>query len=380
MQSHQPVKVLHIMETIQMGGVEQFLLNQYRLLSTEGITFDFVVYGRDKTKESKKMVKNFTYLGSHVHSLPNPNASFISFLKALKKLFKEENYDVVHCHQNFFSGIVLPIAKLEGIPVRIAHAHTAQERKKMTIKRKIYHYLMRKAIFSSATHLLGASPMANTFLYGNAKKAEFLPNGIDVKSFSEDVDNSVKEEYLIPENAHLIGHVGNFKPMKNHIFLMDLFSELKQKNIDAHLVLVGEGENRKEMEERARLLDCRESIHFLGRREDVPNILKECDLFLFPSTFEGLGISAIEAQLAGVHVIMSDTLPKEIDLDMNMVERLSLGDRELWIEKIMYHLNNKDKNGTVTLRERIEKLQEKGFTNHSSAKRLEQIYNDEIKT
>lgn len=367
------IRVLHIMETIQMGGIEQFLFNQYRLLANENIIFDFIVYGEADTMSSKRMTEKFDEMGSTIHSLPHPKKSVVNFIKTFKKLLKHEKYDVVHCHQNYFSGIILPIAQAEGVPVRIAHAHTAQERKKMTLKRKAYHYFMRKAIFFSATHLLGASPMANVFLYKDTRKAEFLPNGINTESFTKGAEIDIRESYSIPKEAALLCHIGNFKPMKNHSFLLNIFSELKRK-MKVHMILVGEGKEKENIEKKSKELNCETDIHFLGSQENIASILQECDLFLFPSIFEGLGLSAIEAQVAGLEVIMSDTLPLEIDLGMGLVERLPLDNKCIWIESILSHLEQRNEKDIPEIQERISKLHEKGFSNTSSAKRLAQIY------
>jgi glycosyltransferase involved in cell wall biosynthesis len=372
------IKVLHIMKNIQKGGVEQFILNQYEYLANQNVVFDFCVFGPDKEKNDLRVVKRIEELGGRILFHPYPNKDFFLFLKKFKSTLKDNQYDVVHCHQNYFSGVILPLAKSTNVPIRIAHAHTAEERKKKNLKRKVYQLLMRKSIHKTATHLLASSRKASQFLYGEKSDAEFLPNGINAHPFIKTDYKNIRKELSLPEDTMLLGHVGNFKPMKNHVFLLDIFKRIRREYPNTHLLLVGEGETKNSIETRVKKMEIERNVHFLGSREDIGDILQSLNVFLFPSLFEGLGISVIEAQAAGINAIISDHIPNEVDLGLGLLTRVSLNNYDKWTESIIQILSAQPSD-KVSNEKREEMLQKKRFDSKSSSHRLLQIYEESCK-
>lgn len=372
MNQSKPIKVLHILKNIQRGGVEQFILNQYKVLAAENVIFDFCLYGPDSNLNDQFMMNEFTKLGSRFLYHSYPNTHFLRFIKELRENLRYGQYDVVHCHQNFFSGAILPIAQIEKVPVRIAHAHTTEERKKTGLKRKIYTQIMRKSILNTSTHLLGASPLANQYVYGKQKDAEYLANGIDLESFTQVSHNDIRSELGLSDSAVLFGHVGSFKPIKNHKFLINIFSDFIKEYQNAYLLLVGEGREQERIKQMVTELNLNDKVLFLDNRQDIPLILKNLNVFLFPSLFEGLGISLIEAQAAGVSSIISPSIPSEADLGLGLVNRVPLEKENCWI--ITMNRLVKEPPHVPEIKERIIALKSKGFDHFSSAMRLLEIY------
>lgn len=374
MEQNQPIRVLHILKNLQRGGVEQFLLNQYRILKTKNVRFDFCLYGPDSSKDDGYMIQTFQSMGSRFFYLPYPNKHFFNFKKKFTQTLKEQNYQIVHCHQNLFSGVILPIAKAAQVPVRIAHAHTSKERKTLSTLRKVYTNLMRWQIKRASTHLLGASYQSNKFVFGTNEKAEFLPNGIDLECFLKSSERNLRKELDVPSDSLLIGHVGSFKPIKNHPFLIKVFHKYSLQNPKAHLVLIGDGEELQKMKDYAETLGIKESIHFLGNREEVAELLASLDLFLFPSLFEGLGISLIEAQATGIRSLASDTIPSEVDLGLGLLTFIDLDKPKDWVEVIKQLLS--EDYSKPSIEERKKEIQLKGFDSKSSSERLQEIYEE----
>lgn len=372
MKDEKSVKVLHILKYMQRGGVEQFILNQYKVLSNQSVYFDIALYGPDKHKNDERLIEEFENLGCKIIYLPFPNDHFLFFAKEFSKTMKKYNYDVIHSHQNLFSGVVLSIAKLSNIPKRIAHAHTAKERKKNNAIRKLYTYVMKSLISCSATHFLCASSMAGQFVFKKKTKSEFLPNGIDIKPFLEASKSHVKSELNIEDDAIIIGHVGSFKPSKNHNFLIEIFDAFHKKYSKAHLILVGEGEESACVKQKVDSLNLNDKVHFLGNRNDIAAVINTLDAFLFPSFFEGLGIALIESQAAGVRSIASTNVPRETDIGLKLVSFLPLDKPEEWLKELEnYVFSNKE---TPSAAIRTKCLKEKKFDNISSASRLLDIY------
>lgn len=366
------------MKNMGVGGVEQFIMNQYRVLASKNVVFDFCVYG-DEENVYEKEIRS---LGGSLIPHPLPNNSITSFSKKFRGTLRKGKYDVVHCHQNFFSGIVMPLAKKEKVPVRIAHAHTTKDMSQDRKIRQAYLMFMRWSIHRNATHQLGASPEACQFLFGKKAvekdDAQFFPNAIVTSPFLTKTKPLLRKKYGIPENAKLFGHIGRFKPSKNHLFLLSVFKKYREEDPTAHLILVGDGPDRLEIEKKVKALKLDSIVHFLGNRLDIAEILHELDLFLFPSLYEGLGISLIEAQAAGIKSVVSDVVPKEADLKMGLIDQAPLADEDQWITQIKKTLKKTIDPQIEHSAYRKNVLATAGFDSEISALNLLDIYRKRV--
>ena len=153
-----------------------------------------------------------------------------------------------------------------------------------------------------------------------------VQNGIylgDYKIWSER-ENDLRKELSVPYEAISLGHIGRFDYVKNHKFLINLFAEYVKVEFEAHLVLVGEGHLRTQIEKLVATIGLSDKVHFLGARSDVPEILMSLDVFILPSFFEGLGLVLVESQISGTPCVISDIVPKEVDMNMGMLRFISL--------------------------------------------------------
>ena len=134
------------------------------------------------------------------------------------------------------------------------------------------------------------------------------------------------------ESSFIILHIGRFSPQKNHLFLLELFYDIEQLVPASRLLLAGDGYLKEVVEKRAYELGISNKVLFLGQRDDIPALLQAADLFVLPSLYEGLPISCMEAQAAGLPCLISDTITDEVCLN-EKVQRLSLKNRKAWVEK-----------------------------------------------
>ena len=168
--------------------------------------------------------------------------------------------------------------------------------------------------------------------------------------------------------------MGRFSPEKNHEFIIDIFKELYSKNDKYRLVLVGTGDTEDKIKEKVESLNLQEKVNFLGVRKDVKNLLQSFDLFILPSIFEGLPVTLVEAQGAGLKCFISDTVTKEIDLECELTEFISLDKASKeWADII-------DKNREYIRKDTIESLKAHGYDMTENAKNLENRYIDIIAT
>jgi glycosyltransferase EpsF len=338
-----PKRILHVFGGMNRGGAETFIMNVYRKLDKDKVQFDFLVHSRmecDYDKEIKEM-------GGKIFILPKPSIRKTSmYLTELENILRDKGpFAAVHSHIHLFSGLILKQAQKSNIPIRISHSHTDQDGKNSSINRWIYRIVMRKLIIDNATHLLGCSLQANQSLYGNIvrydKRVELVANAIDIYNYTDSLyeKHKIRKEFKLHDASLVLGHVGGFREVKNHRFLIEIFSDLLQKYPNAKLVLVGDGALREEIFEEVCVLGIEDNVVFLGSRSDVPRIMTTFDVFLLPSLFEGIPLVLIEAQAKGIPILASDKVNKKVDLELGLINFCSLSstpeDWNIEIEKII---------------------------------------------
>ena len=319
-------RILQVVTYMGRGGIETMLMNYYRRMDREKIQFDFLVH-RDFRADFDDKIEA---LGGHIYRVPAMNPASGSYRKALADFFKAHPYRVVHCHLNYMSGVVLAAAKQAGVPVRIAHAHTASMAPgwKQSVRR-----LCKHLIPLTATHLLACSPEAGRAIFGK-KPFSILANAIDAAAFTPDeaLRAEVRSELGLGD-AFTVIHVGRMVYAKNHEFLLEAFRELLNTDPGAKLVLVGDGELRNEIEARTAALP-EGSVRLLGARTDIPRLLQAGDVFAFPSRFEGMPVTMIEAQAAGLPCVKSAGVTDECVVT-ELVQSLPTDDPKVWAEAIL---------------------------------------------
>lgn len=298
-----PIRILHIVTYMGRGGLETMLMNYYRAIDRNRIQFDFLTH-RDFRADYDDEIEA---LGGRIYRLPNLNPFSRSYLDALDRFFAEHlEYRIVHSHLDCMSAIPLKAAKKHGVPVRIAHAHSSRQDRDLKYPLKL---LFKRGIARQATQLFACGKEAGKWMFGT-DDFHVLNNAIDAERYRFDpkVRQEVRSELGIPADALVAGHVGRFMAPKNHGFLLRIFAELPDH---ARLLLVGDGVLRTNIEQQAKVLAIRDRIIFTGVRTDVDRLLQAMDIFLMPSLFEGLPVSIVEAQAAGLPCVISDKVPIE---------------------------------------------------------------------
>ena len=319
-------RILQVVTLMGRGGIETMLMNYYRRIDREKIQFDFLVH-REQRQDYDDEIEA---LGGRIYRLPPLNPASGSYRRALADFFRTHHYRVVHCHLNYMSGVVLAAAKQAGVPVRIAHAHTASMAPgwKQSVRR-----LCKHLIPFTATHRFACGTVAGRAIFGK-QHFSILANAIDAEAFTpnEKLRREVRTELGL-EDAFTVMHVGRMVYAKNHEFLLDAFREVLNTEPGAKLVLVGDGELRSQIEEKAAQLP-EGSVQMLGSRTDIPRLMQAADVFAFPSRFEGMPVTMIEAQAAGLPCIKSDTVTNECVVT-DLVTSLPTADPKLWADAIL---------------------------------------------
>lgn len=302
------IRVLHSELNGELGGIESFLYNVYRFIDKEKVEFDFLTISDTPAYGDK-----FKKMGSTVYKVPK-HINFLGYYFAIDKILREGNYDIVHIHKN--SAIDILILKvLQRFPNIKVVVHSHNTFPSVGGKLEKLHKFNRKYLYDNADYRLACSDNAGKWMYGNGA-FEIIKNGIDTKGFRfcTEYGEEIRAMYGIPMNAFVIGHVGRFTNQKNHSKLIDIFAAIKERKSDAYLLLLGGGELQDTIKSKVEKLNLCDSVIFCGVRTDVNKYLCAMDAFVFPSTWEGLGIVAIEAQASGLECYLSRELPKEVEV------------------------------------------------------------------
>lgn len=366
-------RVLQIMGGLKRGGLESFVMNIYRHINRNEIQFDFLlsqVTGGEHEKEAKS-------LGANIYRIPPRNEGYRAYMKFLDDFFREHhNYIAIHEHISSLSSIEPAYyAKKYGIPIRIFHAHSSAIQKSLRMHRShiLLHYLNKPKVHSWATHYLGCSDKAIDWVYnytGVRSKAVMVNNGIDCEqyAYSKTVRDEMRKEFGIQENDFVIGHVGRFIPLKNQLFLIDIIDEIIKKGIPARLLLIGEGPTMNDIVIKTKAKGLEDVVIFTGVRSDVSRLLQAMDVFVMPSWFEGLPVSLIEAQAAGLPAVVSSTISHDSDVTGTILFK-SIDETALEWAKCIVDWKNK-----MGRPDNIEKIKNSGFDSEMVAKQLYKLY------
>lgn len=332
-------KVLHIVGTLNHGGVESWLKQVVECIDRSSFQLDFLSF----TQKECSYDADVRALGAKVIACPPPSHP-LAFARGFARVLNEHGpYDVVHSHIHFCSGFVLWLAHRAGVPMRIVHSHsdTRSEDSELGMPRRAYTAVSKWLIGRYATKHLAASKLAARALFGEdweqRSGARLLYCGIDLSQFRQAVDRTqVRKGLGLPDGAVVLGHVGRLVKVKNHSLVLEVAQRLVSRRSDVFILLVGEGPMRPEIEAGLRSRGLESNVLLLGSRRDVPRLmLAAMDVFVFPSHCEGLGLAVVEAQAAGLPCVISSAIPQEVEVVPQMIKRLSVSDPvDAWADAI----------------------------------------------
>lgn len=315
---NQPIRILNLFMIMNRGGAETLVMNYYRKIDRSKVQFDFMVHRQERGAYEDEIEA----LGGRIYRMsPISLTTLSTYRKELRDFFKTHTeYKVLHAHMSEMAYFIFNEAEKHNIPVRICHAHNAPVFFSETMVEKIKRIpreILARLIRKNATDFFTCSQIAGEWLFGKtiSKKMLFMRNAVDATSFVYDKTKADEVRTKMGWNGKtVIGHVGRFNPQKNHTFLIDIFELYQRKNKNAILVLIGAGFLENSIKQKVQDKGLVQSVEFLGSRNDIPYLLQGIDLFLFPSLYEGLPVSLIEAQSAGIPCVVSDTISEQAKL------------------------------------------------------------------
>ena len=383
------IKVLHVVNSLGVGGIETWLRNVVRQ-KNDGIQNDFLVL-RQTDKSYSKEISDY---GSFVYGpvIDENNLTHLSKYSVVRQkisaFLEKHSYDVIHVHVYGIAGFVLKIAFKLNVPVRIAHCHTANKTNStgrlIGLLQQVKTLINRKMILSYATDILACSEESGIFYVGKSvwssdSRCRVVYCGIALDEFKKYacLQNNFKALYNIPEDAIVIGHVGNMESgVKNQSFFLKICKELSLRDKRYYFFLGGYGKHYEELKNFASLLGIEKRVVMPGFCNTSQVMSRVFDAFVLPSLREGLPLVVLEATAAGLFSVCSNVITKDL-IESSLKDRIQclslLEEKQVWVDCIENAVKNK-----IPVIEGLKLLENSCFTIESSISQLYSLYSNRL--
>lgn len=371
--------------TMSAGGTETLIMEMLRH-QTGRVRYILLVHYQGEIKKGD-YDDEIRSLGVPIVYIPSVGMLGIKgYCKKFKEVVAElGSKDIIHSHLNANGGIICMAAKQAGIKYRISHCHADIRYKgsKMNIiKEEFILQVLRLYVNHFSNHCWACSHAAWKRLFYPWKKEVVIPNMIDVRKYLSSPEEKENAKAAIGmRGKFIVGSVGRVARIKNYELAIKTIAALNNQGKDAHFVCYGRFDAEKdaycaELVALAAKLDISDKIHFMGNTSQVAQDVKSFDVFLMPSTTEGFGMAAIEAQAAGIPTLLSEGVPRIVDVGLGLAHFLPLGNVTAWAEKAVSVANT---DNILKLEGIISRFEEKGYDSVLGAKSIEDRYLQIIK-
>ena len=329
------IKILQCTSVLNVGGVENMIMNLYRHIDRDSFAYDFITCGGDEHYYYQDEVES---LGGHVYRVPKRSKSFIGHHVQFYKTVKRGRYDVVHFHatNSYFTALEVLMARLAGVKQIIVHSHSSSDWRQKERKHGALNAAAHKILRALVARRISCSIPAAQWLFGSAQGVEIFPLPVKTAEYlcDETSREALRAEYGVT-GKRVYAHVGRFSEEKNHKFLIECFRVIVAADPDAVLFLMGDGPTRTQTEAMVKGTDIETKVIFFGNVSDVGAKLKAADIFVLPSLYEGFPTVVLEAQAAGLKCFVSDRVTSEI-CTTELVKLLPLeAGAENWAKTLM---------------------------------------------
>lgn len=324
--------ILQISASLGIGGLEKVTRDIGVYANHNKYEVHYVVFGEHIGEYEKELLE----CGCKIFHLNEPSLEYRRFLSDLKDIIAQYHYDVIHAHTMFNIGLVMMAAKQMHVPIRVSHAHSALDNKG-GMKKSIYEIIMRYLITHCSTDFIACGEKAGIRLFGKkiyTERATVILNGIDTTRFK--YNNEIRERLRLQlgiEQRFVIGHVGHLASVKNQSFLIKLLPLILKDKPNAVLLLLGDGPDKNMLEELIYDQNLSNYVIMTGNVPNVNDYLNAMDVFAFPSIFEGMPLSIVEAQANGLPCVLSTGVPKDVYLT-DLIHPLELTETYDWVNTI----------------------------------------------
>jgi glycosyltransferase EpsF len=333
-------KVLIVAGAMNVGGIENQLMHLLRQADKSRFQIDYTTTADHPFYQDE--IESLNSRCIHIHGTEGRH--FFRYCRELYRVMREGQYDIVHSHELFHSGMVLLTARLAGVRHRFVHAHNWMEgddpKAKKGLKRRVYNHVMQRLIQWNATDFIACSTLAGKFLYGEKVTRQpnyhLVFNSVDTSKFIENYDRCESGEFCEDGWTNVL-QVGRFTPVKNQLFTAEIARELKARGKKIRILCAGNvgGQYDDAVAAKIREYGLEEHMLLLGVRKDIDVLMRKSAAFLLPSLYEGMPLVLIEAQASGLPCVTADTYSHEVDFGLGTVSWLQLEDGvSVWTDAV----------------------------------------------
>lgn len=333
------IRILHLPGSVNMkNGRMHVIMNVYRKIDRTKIQFDFLA----TEVEGKTFESEILGLGGKVFLVPeNKKNNFFVLSKKLKEVLNLYKYSTIHYHATSQWATTLFSLNKYGVEKVIVHSHATVYSDSML--KSMRNFILSIPMFFSGTKFVAVTQEAGEKFFFK-KNFEVIPNSIDIDrfQFNKSSREHIRRSLGIKDNEIVIGNVGRFSNQKNQLFLLDVFNEVMkiQNSIHWRLLLIGQGNLKNKLKEKIDYLGLQNHVVILTTKPDIENYYSAMDIFCFPSTYEGFGMAALEAQSSGLPIVLSDVIPNDVKLRNSVQLSLNSGLKK-WAEEIFKFVNQR---------------------------------------
>lgn len=360
-----PLRILHIVGRMDRAGAETMIMNLYRAIDRDRYQFDFATFTSSRCDYDDEIER----MGGRVIRIPG-GGPLKRFFGLWRRLLQGE-WRIVHSHTLFSTGLHLLAAKLAGVPVRIAHAHSTNDANGGTAAGRLYRWLSGKLLTHVPTEYVACGQAAASFLFPEYLGVHIVPNAIDVSAFLKKSSSDARKELGIDSGGLLIIQIGRLIQVKNHMLSLRIAKALQEMGQGFEMLFVGSGELQDIIEGEISKRGLERHVRLLGVREDIAALMGAADVMLMPSLHEGFPVVLVESQAAGLPAVVSDAISPEVDLGLGLVELVGLETSpSVWAERIISAASRPVPEADI----RSATLNERGFSAAANARRLARMY------
>ncbi len=370
--ANNPIRILQVVPSLnRSAGVARVVYNWNRFHDENRVHFDFLHHSSRNgvLLHNKRYDEELKAVGSEVFTVNYAADDLKRFIREVHEVFEKvgADYDIVHCHMSNSAFCVLREAELVGIEHRVLHSHLNNSSDK-------FLHRLRNAPLNAigkhyATDYIACSDDAGRFLFGS-RPFTVINNGIPLEQFAYDSESRklLRSELGIKETDPVVGCVGRLVKQKNFPFAVRVFAKFHEAFPDAKMLILGDGDDREELEGIISSEHLSNVVILAGVREDINKLYSVMDVFFMPSLYEGLPVSAVEAQAAGLPCVYSDNVPRETDITGTGTFLSLDADIDKWTKT----LENAFNRGRLT--DNPVLLEQRGYSAKANAELLMQHY------
>ncbi|WP_273707564.1 glycosyltransferase [Leuconostoc mesenteroides] len=329
--------MLHILQLpgtlSRSNGRMTVIMNIYREIIKKDIQFDFLVTEVAENDYSEEIRK----LGGKIFSLPSGKDTLFTVRRKMREVLSNSSYryDVIHYHAISSWGIAIDIPYRKKIKV-ITHSHATKLSD--TLLKSLRNRLFSLNIFFNSNQFVACSPEAGDKLF-MGRSFTYLPNAINIENFlfDEEKRKTYRKMLSIKSNQLVIGNVGRIAKQKNQLFLLKILVYLLERGIDTKLVIVGDGNLKKNLQHEINSAQLQNNVVLAGAVKNPGDYYSAMDVFLLPSLFEGLPMVGVEAQANGLPSIFSSQTSQCVNMFNASFVDLKEKNVRQWFEAILSH-------------------------------------------